>query len=54
MWYVASGVCRVFEIISNECYIVIEVIEVDELDEGNKLLSSSTSMTISAVAGKQE
>ena len=40
-----------------ECYIVIEVIEVievDELDEGKKLSSSSTSMTISVVAGKQK
>ena len=37
-----------------ECYIVIEVIEVDELHEGKMLLSSSPSMTISAVAGKQE
>ena len=37
-----------------ENIIVIEVIEVDELEEGNILSSSSTSMTISAVAGKQE
>ena len=28
-----------------ECYRVIEFIEVDELDEGNISLSSSTSMT---------
>ena len=33
-----------------EWYIVIEVIEVDELHEGKILSSSSTSMTISAVA----
>ena len=37
-----------------ECYIIIEVIVVDELDKGNILLSSSTSVTISAVAGIQE
>ena len=37
-----------------ECYIVIEVIEVDEVDKGSISLGSSTSMTISAVAGKQE
>ena len=45
--------CRVSsEIISRtliggkyECYIVIEVIEVNELEEGNILPSSSTSMT---------
>ena len=33
-----------------ECYIVIEV---DELNKDNISSSSSTSMTISAVAGKQ-
>ena len=36
-----------------ECYIVIEVIEVNVIDEGNILMSSSTLMTKSAVAGKQ-
>ena len=53
--------CRLSDIISRpligqkyEYYIVIEVIEVDELDEVNISLSSSTSMTISVVAGKQE
>ena len=35
-----------------ECYIVIEVIDVDELDEGNISSNSSTSTTISATARK--
>ena len=34
------------------CYTAIEVIEMDELHKGKILSSSSTSMTISAVAGK--
>ena len=36
-----------------KCYI-IEVIKGDELEEGNVLVSSSTSMTISAVAGNKK
>ena len=48
----ACGVCCVSQMISRplighkyECYIVIEVTEVNKLDEGNKLSSLSTSMT---------